>query len=316
MATEQTPSDRGSFILLCDFWDAYKNFELKQTTSVPDIDGAIRPQIFAALAAAVDRLETIDLYQLRQKTRDLIPNDSFVVTLDGGIIFNRYDFGIEVTRACTRIGDAHLGPYIRVPRPLAAHLSQQFINLKAAYERSSKSEVVICDDGLGTGDTIKRILSGLKDIKIDVALILTVTNPNDLDEIYGVPVRSLRSAEEPYNWLNERDLYWGLPRSGLSISSSRHFMGLGGIPYTVNNQMVTSRIGIAPDCAERFRQACINANVTFWKMLERFCGRPLTLKDCARLGFFTEIFGDSEEVINVLSIARTSNILDRCSFTL
>ena len=33
MKTEETPFNRKKFILLCDFWDAYKTFELKQPTS-------------------------------------------------------------------------------------------------------------------------------------------------------------------------------------------------------------------------------------------------------------------------------------------
>ncbi len=309
MATEQTPLDRKRFVLLCDFWDAYKNFELKQTTSVPEIDGAIRPQIHMALSSAVDNLELMDLSQLRTKVRTLIPINKFVVTLDGGVIFNQYDFSLEITRACTSISHAEIGPYVRMPRALSAHLSQQFLNLKAQYEKSSCDGVVVCDDGIGTGGTIKRILTGLRDVGIRVELVVTVTNPNDLDLLEGVPIKSLRTPGEPYNWLNERDLFWGLPRSGLSVSEKFHFLGLGGFPYTINRDMVISRIGINPNKAEQFRQTCLTANITFWKLLERFHGRKLRLKDCARLSFLEERLGEDAEVINIISKSRTTDIL-------
>lgn len=310
MKTEETPHNRAKFVLLCDFWDAYKTFELKQTTSIPEIDGTIRPQIITALKNAVNSFESIELAYLRSEVQRVLSDDAYIITLDGGVIFNRFDFSIEITRACTKIADANIGPYVRMPRPSAAHLNQQFIDLKADFSKTNKKEVILCDDGIGTGGTVKRILNGLKEVQINVDSIFTITNPNNLSRLDGVSIRAFYTSHEEYNWLNERDMYWGLPRSGLSIGRDLSFVGLGGIPYTINKKMVISRIGIAPDKAEDFREACIAANMTFWKLLEKFHGRKLEIRDCARLKFFSKIYSEDEEVVRILNDCRTIDILN------
>lgn len=313
MIAEVTPYNRRRFILVSDFWEAYNTFELKQTTSIPEIDGTIRPQVKSALKNAVGDFESISPAQLRNKVRYTLPEDAYVITLEGGCVFSRYDYSIEITRACTQVKHAAVGPYIRVPRPLAAHLSQQFLNLKVDFEKSGKNYVVLCDDGIGTSSTIKRILSGLHDVGITVQKVVTITNPNNKSDINGIEVNTLYRSNEEYNWLNERDLYWGLPRSGLSTCFDGSFVGLGGIPYTINKNMVISRIGIDPEKAEQFRQTCINANMTFWKILEKFHGRRLEIRDCGRLGFFSKMYDETEEVLNILHKCKSQDILlDGC----
>ncbi len=294
---------------MCDFWDAYNTFELKQTTSITEINGTIRPQVVGALKSAVNSFESIDLMQLRSDAQSFLQDEAYIITLDGGIIFNKYDYSIEITRACTKIADAELGPYIRLPRPLSAQLSQQFINIRSDFEKTRKNQVILSDDGIGTGGTIKRILSGLKNVDIKVNKIVTIANPCNIKEIDGVTTETIYTTYESYNWLNERDLYWGLPRSGLSISENKNFVGLGGIPYTINKKMVISRIGIDPKQAEQFRLACITANMNFWKMLEKFHGRRLTIKDCGRLNFFSKKYDDSSEVLSILDECRRTDIL-------
>ncbi|KPA10340.1 hypothetical protein MHK_009443 [Candidatus Magnetomorum sp. HK-1] len=312
MASEETPHDRNKFVILCDFWDAYNTFELKQSTSVPEIDGVIRPQIFSALSNAVEHFEKIELSQLRSRSRRVFNDNQFIITLDGGVIFNKFDFSIEITRACTKISDAR-GPYIRMPRHLAPHLSQQLINLKTAFQNSLKNSVVLCDDGIGTAGTITRILNGLSDIGINVNFIVTVTNPNRIKNVCGCPIHTLYVSLEEYNWLNERDLYWGLPRSGLSTcgDGGNAFVGLGGIPYTINEQMVISRIGLSPSKAEQFRLICIGANMAFWKMLEKVHGRRLELRDCSRLHFFSKLYNKNDDVLNILTDSRRIDLLDK-----
>lgn len=306
---EITPSDRTNFVLLADFWEAYNTFELKQATSIPEINGTIRSTVRAALKNAVGSFESISPKSLRTRIDSSITENAYVVTLDGGCIFNNFDYSIEITRACTSIKHAHVGPYIRMPRPLAAQLSQQFLNLKANFEKSQKKFVVLCDDGIGTGSTIKRILKGMNDVGIMVDEIVAITNPNAIESLEGIPIKTIYSAGQDYNWLNERDLYWGLPRSGLSTCANNSFVGTGGIPYTINRDMVVSRIGISSDKAEVFRLACIDANMTFWKILEKFNGRRLEIRDCGRLSFFADKYGEAAEVINILNESKHNDIL-------
>lgn len=312
MVSEVTPINESRFILLADFWDAYKNFELKQTTSIPEIDGKIRPEVIAALERAVGHLDVYTPDEIRPLIEPLIDPSSFLITLDGGVLWPSYDFSLEVTRACIGLEGVTTGQYIRMPRVSVGQLNQQCLNARHKYEFSGKSSVTVFDDGIGSGLTMERIIAGLNDADVEVKSIVTVTNPNSIKAISGVSVSSVNlGTSEGYIWLNERDLFWGLPRSGLSIANHDGFIGRGGLPYTINNKMVRTRIGIAPAKCEEFRQACLGANIYFWKLLEGFYKRKLILKDCARLAFLADEIPNCEDsdVVGFIGRARSEDLL-------
>ncbi len=54
--------------------------------------------------------------------------------------------------------------------------------------------VVIVDDFIGSGETMKSAISNLKELGAKPALILILVNKTDITEIHGVPVRSLIRA--------------------------------------------------------------------------------------------------------------------------
>jgi hypothetical protein len=114
-------------------------------------------------------------------------------------------------------------------------------------------------------------------------------NPRNVPAIGNVDVETLIPTTDTPLWLSERDLYWGLPRSGLSFSLSDEMNPVYGIPYTISTAMVEERIGIMGDAATWFREQCIRSNIAFWELLEHFHNRELLIKDCQRLLKLQEI---------------------------
>ena len=283
----ESTSHRGEslpFVLFRDFSAAYDVFPLK----VIDIDGTLRKEIVSplvdSLAAHVPSLLIKDLSDIQRLTKLRTPSNVYVVTLDGGTYFPHYDFSISVTRTALTVGTVASGPYARVPRDGSPHLTTRGIQLERHYRTHGYGRpIVLCDDGIGTGQSLSRIVSILRSLSITIDRILVLVNPDQLPHIDRIDVASLYDDIHACLWLNERDLFWGLPRSGLSYAPSDAFLAECGIPYTIDVKMVQERIGLARDIAESFRHDCLQANVKFWERLELHHSRPLTSADCPRL---------------------------------
>lgn len=300
----------GSFVLLGDFWDGYRLLEARHVSAEVFIRDQIQVAMHKALMETMPRLTVLSIEELRQQAHNAIEPDEFIVTLDGGILFPAADFRIEVTRAADSVQNSITGQYVRVARGLAPQLVQQTATLRNVFRKSSKRRLTLCDDGIGTGETIKRILSLLEQLDLKIQRIIAITNPRNLLEIDGIPVTTIHPMSEEFIWLNERDLYWGLPRSGLSIFHANRFVAVGGVPYTLSDLMVQKRIGLPSDAIPTFRQANLKLNKSFWAYLESLWGRSLTLKDCTRLQFLgDELKQPDLPIVELIARAESGQLL-------
>ena len=294
MTTETTPSrGAGTFVLLEDFEHAYDNFSLK----VHDaggylVDHILRP-MKEELAKEVDSLESHGLEELRTATASSVDPRFFVVTLDGGTYFSFSDFSFEITRACLDYSHSTAGPYFRLPREMGSQLVHQALRLKRLYEeRGASRPIVLCDDGIGTGGSLRKLIALLRDLHLQVHSIFVLLNPLRLTSLEDIEIHTLLPLESPHIWLSERDLYWGIPRSGISFASSEdRLTPEHGIPYTISVSMVESRIGLDGPSAARFRSRCLALNIQFWSYLERTHNRPLLASETKRLSFLSMVEG-------------------------
>jgi hypothetical protein len=309
--SEATRVGGGGFILLADFWEGFHILEARHDSAESFIRTSIQQEMYEALANSVSKLTILATQELRDRAAATLRPDDFVVTLDGGIVFPAADFRIDITRAAESIQKSVSGPYMRVARGLAPQLRQQAINLRAAYAMDRR-HITLCDDGIGTGTTIRNIIELLGQVGLTVERIITVTNPQRFEAIDGVPVTTLFPSDQEFAWLNERDLYWGLPRSGLSIHRPDQFVAIGGVPYTLSNSIAQNRIGLPPAMTPRFRRANLHLNKRFWSRLEELHGRPLTLRDCSRLQFFGEYLQVADmSIIELITLAEGGELLPK-----
>ncbi|MBA3044596.1 MAG: orotate phosphoribosyltransferase-like protein [Candidatus Thermoplasmatota archaeon] len=94
--------------------------------------------------------------------------------------------------------------------PLATHISDELdiefsvyrppdkkVNsgaLSSNYANVSGKNIVVVDDVIGTGETMEKAITDLKNMGAEPKLILTIVNKTQLKEIDGVPIRSVVSA--------------------------------------------------------------------------------------------------------------------------
>lgn len=272
----------GGFALIRDFDAIYDHFELRTRELGMDLD-ALRGEMSAALARATGTVLSIEVSDIHALALPIDPETDFVVTLDGGILFPKYDFRIEITRACSKMSAAMKGPYMRLSRQFAPLLRQQAITMRNDFQKSGKKGIVLCDDGIGTGQTFKSIIQLCGDLGVPVLRAIAITNPSNLTTVDGVEVFTLDPDKSQLAWLNERDLFWGLPRSGISVSEPDQFRAIGGIPYTLNEQMAHSRIGVRDDVSRAFVEEALEINERFMRLHEHALDRPLLFQEISRL---------------------------------
>lgn len=237
----------------------------------------------SALAAAVGTVDELDVERIRSLELPIDRASAYVVTLDGGVLFPKHDYRIEITRACGRMESAITGNFIRLSRQFSPLLNQQILSLSEDFRRSGKSTLVLCDDGIGTGGTFRRIIELCRSLQLPVGNVIALTNPHALAEVADVPVLTLDPVRSKFAWLNERDLFWGLPRSGLSVSEAHQFRAVGGVPYTLNEAIAEERIGIPELSVSTFIEASLAINRDFYALHERQVGREINFGEIPRL---------------------------------
>lgn len=282
------------FILLKDFRDSYDNFPLK----VVDIDDQLEHEVIVpmehALEASVTSFRSYNLMEIQEKTLRHVDDRHFVVTLDAGEYFINYDFSVEITRACYKLEHAFRGRYFRLPRS-GPQLIQQGMRLREQYIQSGNGKpIILCDDGIGTGKSLKSILDILYNLHLQIHKLIVLINPHGWKELDNIDIETLIQIDEPHIWLNERDLYWGVPRSGLSFTRPYELRPTFGIPYSIDVTMVEARVGLTGKSAIWFRHQCLQLNILFFKYLEYHHNRQILFQDCDRLSLLGEELGESE----------------------
>lgn len=281
----------GRFVLLADFWSAWDVFPLK-TLGRPK--ALIQDEIVAPMHDVVrDHVEHLDLVtddQLSDAIASAGLDDAFIITMDGGSYFSRFDFSFEITRAAFQLADVLEGRFFRMPREGKQQFASQTLHVRAEIQErkrhGSVQEVVLCDDGMGTGRSVQEVMNSLSSLGIRVSRIVVLLNPKRLEYVDGVPVQTLIDiADEDFLWLSERDLYWGLPRSGVSLTELNAIDPAFGLPYTIDADMTVARIGLPRDAAEQLRLRSLEINERLWRLLEEHHARPLEFSDCRRIEF-------------------------------
>lgn len=283
----KAPDATAHFSLIRDFWPLYDTFSLRAREITLAIEN-LRDSFITCLEQTVGKCDVLEIKDIWRETDSITDPNSLIVTLDGGILYRNPDFRIEITRACISIANSIKGPYLRLPRQFAPMLNQQALMLQEVFSRSGKQNIVLCDDGIGTGGTFRRIIQLCRQLELPVVSVVALTNPLGLTDIDGVPVRILDIQRGNGAWLNERDLFWGLPRSGLSISEQSRFGTVGGVPYTACEEMAVERIGVPLNKARFFIETALKINHTFFLLHEQLYGRSINFPDVPRLAFFLE----------------------------
>ncbi|MCL2642968.1 MAG: hypothetical protein FWD52_05620 [Candidatus Bathyarchaeota archaeon] len=283
------------FILLNDFEASFNRFEFAKDINVSDINNKIIQPFRDEICDLLQNVENITLTDIRAQVKKHVSKRNYVVVMDDATYFQEFDYNFNITRVAYSIGHAAVGPYFRVQRDGVSRTISQVQEINDAYTcNGNQKPIILCDDGVGTGKSLRRILNMFKEIKLTVSGIHVLLNPVNLDSIKDNDINTIIKMEEKYSWLSERDLFWGLPRSGVTCSieyEKKCF--ITGVPYTINNEIINSRIANFGSKTNVFRKLCLEHNVNFWTYIENELGKKMCFKDVERikgLGCVYELF--------------------------
>lgn len=294
------------YVILRDFVHAYDLFPLKVIDADDWLERHVLRPLIDAFQDAFEELVVLELAGIRSTLGAVGDDRHFVVTLDGGSYFKEHDFSFDITRTCYDLKSMYGGGFPRLPRAPRPQFYNQAVQLRDAYiRRGQHRQVLLCDDGIDTGDSLREIIRLLRQIDVPIDRILVLLNQHGLDRLDDLEVTTaFTDVDLPYEWVSERDLYWGLPRSGLSFTWPDSVDNRYGIPYTIDERMIQERMRVPFEHVGAIRNACITANIAFWEYLERGHMRALTFEDCDRLAFFHRIGGERVRIVDYLESIR------------
>jgi hypoxanthine-guanine phosphoribosyltransferase len=295
----------GQFILLNDFFDSFDKMKLPLNRS--DIEKHILFPFRNDLEKIIPNLVQYDINTIREIVNGKIDSRYYIITMDNGTYFHKYDFSINISRTAFNLNNINTGPYFRVPRDDGKQIISQCQALNAHYSKYGNGKpIVLCDDGVGTGKSLQNIINILDELKISTFKIFVLLNPNKLTHIDNYDIVSLIKSKDDYNWLSERDLFWGIPRSGVTCSiTQKKGRVIFGVPYTIDVKMIQNRVSDFGDNTQTFREICIKYNILLWKYIEQKTNKKYLVKDINRLKHFGDILGVSD--VNILEYLSSIN---------
>ena len=202
------------FIILGDFYDSFSRLPFHIEIDKNLIRSKIIVPFREKLKYLLPKLEIYDSNHIIQETTKCIDKRYYVITMDDGTYFTQYDYNFNITRTAYKLENIRKGPYFRVPRDEGRDIITQAQHLHDNYiANGNQKSIVLCDDGIGTGKSLEKILSILNELRIEVNKIYVLLNPNKTISIRNKDIETIFGFDEDFAWLSERDLFWGLPRS-------------------------------------------------------------------------------------------------------
>lgn len=255
--------------------------------------------MYAALRSTVV-LETHELGNIRSLLKPQNATDEFVITLDNGTYFSKFDYDFSMTRAHMKLHTIYDSTSIRIAREGYGAFWSQVAALRSKFENTEQARVIICDDGIDSGKSLRELIECLKEQGILIREIRTYLNTHGISEIENVPVVSTHT-DTNFIWSHERDLFWGTPGGGVSVANSKNHNVIRGVPYTISNQLLRHRMGISGDVTQ-LRNSILDVNLEFWHLLSDAASRPIRLRDIPRLEWLTTLDRGFNQSTNILEV--------------
>ncbi len=176
-------------------------------------------------------------------------------------------------------------------------LEKQIIELQEMYKKSKKTKVIVCDDGIFSGDTLKKTIEIFQKAWIQIDCIRVALNFSKKDSLDGIPIESMYAPKEYIDWIDERDLFYWMPMSGASIKNGKKIYW---IPYIANQKIASQKASIPTEKSKRFCKNMIEQNQYLWEAINRLRGKETELWELNRLSNLWKKYIYSNTILNVL----------------
>ena len=216
-------------------------------------------------------------------------NDSFTIAADGWIYVENPDIAFDSTRMYPdERGILENKKWYSILTRDGKKLESQKILIP--YEK--RQNIGLYDDWLFSGDTLRAILANLPNgvTKYRVNVLL---NFSGLESIWSSQVNSFYTGN-CVDWIDERDFFYGVEKSGASI-----FPGgiVSGVPYISSPKMVSEKGSIPKDKSKEFCLKMLQVNKQLWQLIDE----NRQLWDVPRLAHLLKNYTINMSIIDVLS---------------
>ena len=167
----------------------------------------------------------------------------------------------------------------------------QIMKIANKLKRNNKNKIFLVDDVVFSGSVLRTIIDLFNRCGIEVVGIRSsITTKSSYDYfnqnlLYGLDAGYMMS---------ERDFYFGIVQSGISIKKDGEIFKA---PYFKPYGNPVKRASIPEDFEEMFSTGCINRSIILWKEMEKLSKREILTNELPEKINFVE---DDKRIVKVL----------------
>ncbi len=204
--------------------------------------------------------EIVSFFNSRKK------DNEFIISLDNWIYSNDADFYFDCTRMYDDLKDIISWNYDIKTRTWDDIKTQISTLIKQLNLEWKNKKIVLCDDGIFSWDTLKKILELLKSSWIKPDLLRVILNFSRNTNLLWVEIEALRNEKSCIDWIDERDFYFWIPMWWASIFNS---WNIYGVSYVSNCPIAEKKASIPKKYSKVFCEEMIDLNINLIKQIEK-----------------------------------------------
>lgn len=266
-----------------------------QMTSIRDNISYLIQSSFSDVECKIIQYDAImDYFSSKQKA------DEFIISLDNRIYIPNADRYFDSTRVYESKEDVtNKSKSYVVKKRDGSDLESQILSIVNSYNQSGKKEIVLCDDGIFSGDTLRDVIVLLKKRGVDISKVRTALNLSEKDNIWGVQIESMYTENNYKDWIDERDFFYWVNMSGASFMNNK--WEINGLPYISSPWVAHAKATIPEELSKEFCQAMIWENIDYWTKINQKNDTNILLQNIPRVAYLSEQYNISQSIIDILN---------------
>ncbi len=268
-------------------------------------------------------MEELDLYEIRENLKNILDDtfesniteiiyfqdildyfqerkqdDEIIISLDNGIYVKNADLYFNSTRMYYNQKDIINNPSnYKITQRDGNPIENQIKKIKEIIDNNPNKNIVICDDGIFSWDTINEVIKIVKAAWWNVKTIRVVLNFSKNKHLNGSIIESLQSPDDCIDWIDERDFFHGVGMSGASVQTNK---GIVGIAYNSSKEIAEKKASIPSKKSLKFCKQITSQNIRLWEQINNSRKKCVELWDLPRLAYLKNRYIDRQDIISIL----------------
>ncbi len=243
----------------------------------------------------VEYVKYSDIYSFFKDKRK---NEDFIIALDDEIYIEKPDFNFSSNRVYNSQDCIIKNPNnYDITKRNGEEISLQNNDIINNINICNKNKIVICDDWLFSGDTLKKTILDLREIGIIINEIRVVLNFLWKDTLLWIPITSMYSNTECIDWIDERDLFFWTKNWWASFYFNNE---INGLPYIYSEIISEKKASITKWKSNKFCKDLLSLNIETWEDFQKQHEKTVKLQDLNRIKFLQNDDNYKDSIINIL----------------